>query len=272
MRLDEVTRFGVLEVACQCLGDRRRAVEETRHQAPLAVSADFDLHGVFGERVSGDAHGVARLGINHVHIRVMERVQRADEGTGGLAVGTEQAGMGVLNLVAFRPGFVGGDTVGEFAAGGGQIQVDGYPVPSRLQFNSLHLAAVGGQNQRVGIAAVIDEAVCEDDIAVGGQVKDSAGRSLPELEAYRLAVHLIHAIDRQEDFRFMSRFVEGHMIHTDALVLVESIDDVVGVGVIFSVVQFDLCANGHVKRILVLVDGLVGRYRLDGQFHAHRLG
>ena len=198
---------------------------------------------------------------------------QVSEGTGkdivGLVVGAELTRTRVLDQVAFRPGFGSRHTGIYISLRSRQIEVGRYPVPSGLQIDLLPFATTGGQHQRFIGTATIDEAVGKEYVLTGLQVIDLTGRSLPEQEADRLAVHRIVTEDSQVDIGRITDIVERYIRLSHALVMIDRIDDIAFVRIVSAVHQY-LGADGHVECIFTFVHTLVRRHGLDGIFDMQR--
>ena len=270
MCFDEVTLSSVVVIACQCFGKRCCLVKQTRHRIPFAVTADGYLHRIFRQFLTRDTDGITCCAKHHIGLREMQGFKRTRKVACCRIIVAEQTGVGVLDLVISHPRVIRRHTSRHGTAGLGQIEIQGYPVPALLDSDMLHFTSAGHEDNRFSVVAAIDIAMLEEDIATCCEIKDFTGRSLPELEANRLTVHIIVTINSDEGLGCVGDIVKGDIFFTDTLIAVERIDDIIRVGVIDRLIEHDLCADRHIERILAFIHTVVRRYRLYIEFDTER--
>ena len=121
-------------------------------------------------------HAVVGSGIDHVHLSVVEFLERSDEVVLHTAIGAEAASGRVLDDITFGPGVLGGNNLTQGFAG---LEIGGYPIPASLEGDGLHLAAAGGEDNRFIVATTQYCTVCIMDAAIGCEIIDLTRRSFP---------------------------------------------------------------------------------------------
>ncbi len=192
-------------------------------------------------------HRVAVPAINHIGVDIAQVVEVSHESAQRIGINGEMTCSGVLHQVSFCPRLVSRHDLINLCYVLTEVEVEGSPVPSRIQFDGLPLVAVSSEVNGFAVSTTVYRAVGEDDIAVCREVIDLIGRSLPQAELDRLAVHLFFAEDGDEDVGLVGDIVEVHIRHTDALIVAERDDFVIRVG-IEDISDLDLSAERHVIR------------------------
>ena len=259
LRLDQVTRRSMVVVVRHRVAQRHHLAEHTRQCVPLTVTFQRDVHRVFRQGKAKQVHTVLLERIDHIHLPIIEGLERSDELICSLAISAELACSRILDQVAFRPWLLCRDRRGQ---GGRYIQIGRYPAPSRIECDSLHLATAGLQLYGIILAATIDSAVRKEDERIRCEVIDLTRSGFPQLEADRLVSQFFAAVNREIEFAIV-----GAMGCAYTIIVVYSEDIILGCGVdyrLVGLVQDHIAAQRHIERIAIQIHVDVRRFGLLG--------